>query len=94
MSKIEVGERETVICHAEGLDFASISSSERKFIGKIKKLAAQYPEDTKLIENPDGSVYLQFPIEWFKMPHPPRQMSDEAREKAAERMRGLRRNGT
>lgn len=90
MSKIDVGERETVICRAEGIDFASISSSERKFIGKIKKIATQYPEVTKLIENEDGSVYLQFPVEWIKMPKPPRQMSDEAREKAAERLRRLK----
>lgn len=94
MSKIDVGERETVICRAEGIGFASISSSEKKFISKIKKLGNKYPNDTKLIENPDGSVYLQFPIEWIKMPNPPRQMSEEAREKAAERMRGLRNNGT
>lgn len=89
MSKIEVGERETVICRADGIEFASISSSERKFVGKIKKLAAQYPEATKLIENEDGSVYMQFPAEWVKIPKPPRQMSDEAREKAAERMKRM-----
>lgn len=84
-----IGEKEFAISFAED-GVASLSSSIRRFSNKAIELAKKYPEQTKLHINNDGSVYLQFPPEWIKMPSPKKQMSAENKEKAALRMKKAR----
>ena len=86
-----VGDKEFAISYAEG-GVATLTSSIRRFTNKAIALAEAHPEDTKLHINSDGSVYLQFPEEWIKMPAPKRQMSEENKEKAAQRMKKAREN--
>ena len=86
----EAGDREFAINYIEG-GIASLTSSIRRFTTQAKKLAEKFPEEVKLVENTDGSVYMQFPSEWIKFPKPKRKVSDKQKEKAAERLRNMRR---
>lgn len=84
-----IGDREFAISYAED-GVATLTSSIRRYTNKAIALAKAHPNETKLHINSDGSVYLQFPAEWIKMPSPKRQMSDENKEKAALRMKKAR----
>ena len=84
-----VGDREFAISYAEG-GVASLTSSIRRFTNLAIALAKAHPDETKLHINSDGSVYLQFPKDWIKMPAPKRQMSEENKAKAALRMKAAR----
>ena len=85
------GDRELSISYVEN-GVASLSSSILRYTNKAKKLAEQYPEITKLYENTDGSIYMQFPSDWIKMPSPKKQVSEENKIKAAERLKKAREN--
>lgn len=85
----EIDEKELAIGYLEG-GIASVSTSIRKYINKAKKLYEQYPNKVKLIENKDGSIYMQFPPEWIRFPAPKRTMSEENKQKAKERMATVR----
>ena len=74
------------------------SSDERKFITKVRKLKEQYPEQVRVItepENNDGCIYATVPIKWVRV-NPPRKMnfSDEHRAASAERLRAYHRANT
>ena len=83
------GDKEIVIAYAEN-GIASVTSSILRYSNKIKKLAKAHSEETKLWENEDGSVYMQFPAEWIKLPSPKKQVTEENRLKAIERMKKAR----
>lgn len=68
---------------------AYFSSSERKWIKRMKTLMEKYPNDVEVIGEPDendGCLYVKIPREWFKI-SPPKQLniSDEERQKRKER---------
>ena len=62
----------------------TLSSTESAFTRKMKSLAAKHPDDVKLVENKDGSIYMKVPLKWVKI-SPPRVMSEEERKKLAAR---------
>ena len=46
------------------------SSDERRYITKIRKLATKYPEQVRIIaepENNDGCIYCELPTSWLKI---------------------------
>ena len=46
------------------------SSDERRYITKIHKLAEKYPEQVRIIaepENNDGCIYCELPTSWLKI---------------------------
>ena len=57
-------------------------TSERKWIGRIKKYAESHPDDVKIrTENEDGSIVAIVPKTWFKLSPPVKMnLSDEYRE--------------
>lgn len=87
-------DKELCINYAEG-GIASATSSIQKWTTKAKKLAEKYPEEVKLIQNKDGSVYMTFPKEWLRFPQPPRtrNMTKEQKEAMAQRMLEARKKG-
>lgn len=89
MDTIFAQDREFCINYAEG-GIASLTSSIKRYANKAKKLAEKFPNETKLYENKDGSVYLIFPCEWIKFPSPKKVISDENRQKASERLKNAR----
>lgn len=68
------------------------SSDEQRWINRIHKLAAEHPDEVRILAEPstnDGCIYASLPIRWLKL-SPPRQMSDEYKESCAERMAAMR----
>ena len=87
--RTEVGEKEFAISYAE-CGVATLTSSIRRYTNKALKLAEQFPNEVKCVQNSDGSVYMIFPPEWIKFPSPRKTMSEENREKAKDRMKNAR----
>lgn len=81
-------DRETNVGYLDGWQFASVTTSIRRHISKMKALAEAHPNEVTLIENPDGSIYMQFPPEWLRLPSPPRKrnLSDEQKQAIAQRL--------
>ena len=78
-------------------DKAFFSSDERKFITKVRKLKEKYPDKVRIIrelEDNDGCIYCELPVEWFTV-RVPKQMNytDEQKEKARVRMNQMIEDG-
>lgn len=59
------------------------SSDERKFINKVRKLKEKYPEQVRIIKEPednDGCIYCELPVEWFKIA-PKRVLTEEHKQR-------------
>lgn len=80
--------KECSIAWIKGGDYAEVSAySNSKLKGQIERLAKSCPDDVKIIaENDDGSIFAHVPIKWVNVRRP-RQMSEEQKEAAAERLR-------
>lgn len=70
-----------------------VSSDQQKIINKVRKLAERHPDQVTIIRRPeqnDGCIYATMPSEWFKISPPiKREMSEEQRQAAAERMKAI-----
>lgn len=77
-----------------GDDKGFFSSNERKWVNHMRKLAANYPNKCKIIEQPednDGYIYCKLPTSWlYVRPPVKREMTKEQRVLAAERLRKAR----
>ena len=76
-------------------DRAYFSSDERRFVTKVRKLKEKYPEQVRIIKEPednDGCIYCELPVEWFKL-SPKKRVSDEQREKSRVRMKQMQADG-
>ena len=65
------------------------SSDERKYITKVRKLKEKYPEQVRIIrepENNDGCIYCELPTEWFTIRVPKKMdLTDEQVQKYTKR---------
>ncbi len=77
--------RENAVEWITGDDRIVVSLTQRKFISKVKSLADKFPDEVSLVENLDGSICANLPLNYLKISHP-RQMSDEQKRAAANRM--------
>lgn len=76
-----------------GQKIGSVTFSQKRWVNKIRKYASEFPDDIRIVaENEDGSICAQVPITWFKFspPRKGREMTDEERAEAAERLRSAR----
>lgn len=72
-----------------GSKVATISAyTGSKIKGRIMKLKESNPDEVDVHENKDGSICAHVPIRWVKI-SPPRQMTEEQKIAAGERMRQL-----
>lgn len=73
---------------------AWFSSDEFKWKNRMAKLAEQYPDQVQITVKPednDGCLNAYFPAKWLKITPPiKRNMTEEQRMAAAERMRNMR----
>lgn len=71
------------------------SSDERKFITKVRRLKEKYPEQVRIIKEPednDGCIYCELPVEWFSIRPPIKKvLTDEQKQEIAERLASARR---
>lgn len=82
--------RENVIEWLNGQQTVTVTFSQPRFINKVKKLAETNPEVQILAENTDGSICAHVPLKFIKL-SAPRQMTEEQREQARERLKNARR---
>lgn len=73
---------------------AYMSSDERKWIIKLRKLKATHPEEVSIIKEPeenDGCIYVKLPASWMKI-NPKRKvdMTEEQKDVLRERIRNAR----
>lgn len=85
--------RETSIEYLSCNDYATLYSSETKWMRKIKQLQSDYPDSVQIMNETSESMVVHIPKSWFKVT-PPRKMTltDEQRAAAAERMTKARQN--
>lgn len=71
-------------------DFATVTTpSSTALQNKLLRLAEENPEDVKLkVYNKDGSAVFHVPVNYIKV-SPPRKVSEEQKEAAAERFRRM-----
>ena len=80
---------ENVIEFIENEKRATVTFSQGRFKSRIRKLAAEHPEECQIMkENKDGSLLAHIPVSWIKI-NPTRQLSDEQRKELAERMKRI-----
>lgn len=88
-------DRETCVERIQNDKYTNIYTSERKFINELNALKEQYPDDV-IIEhvNRDGSICAKVPYNWFRFVKPvtKRNMTEEQRKAASERMKKAREN--
>ena len=79
--------RETSIEYLSCNDYATLYSSEAKWMRKIKQLQSDYPDSVQIINSTSESMVVHIPKSWLKVT-PPRKMTltDEQRAAAADRM--------
>lgn len=58
----------------------------------IHKLVEEYPEQVEIRSEDESGIVAHVPVSWFRAPRPPikRQISDEQRQMAAERLKKAR----
>ena len=70
-----------------------VSSDQQKIIHRVRKLAESYPDKVTIKHQPeqnDGCICATMPAEWLKLSPPiRREMTDEQRQAASERMKTL-----
>lgn len=80
---------ENVIEFIENEKRATVTFSQGRFKSRIRKLAAEHPEECQIMkENKDGSLLAHVPVSWIKI-NPTRQLSDEQRNELAERIKRI-----
>lgn len=69
---------------------AFVSSDERRWINRVHKLNEEYPEEVRIIRQPeqnDGCIYATVPVKWVRI-NPPKKVNlteeqkDELRKRA------------
>ena len=82
---------ETAVEYIKGENYLTWYSDDPKWVNRIRQLAADNAE-VHIINDDGESVLAHCPVSWFKPPKPPikRNMTDEQRKAAAERMKNAR----
>ena len=81
---------ENVLEWITGQRHITVTFSETKYVNKIKDLAKKFPKEVKILhENEDGSIVAHIPKSALKVSIIKREMSEEQRKAASERMKSL-----
>ena len=74
-------------------DTMFVSTDERWLINRIMRFAEKNPDMVEIIKHPqdnDGCLYCKIPSNWLKITPPAkRELTDEQREEAANRLKNL-----
>lgn len=86
-----LGTNENVIEWLTNQKEAGLTLNQPKYINRIRSIAKNHPEVRIIAENEDGSLYCKVPLSYIKI-SPPREMTDEQRKAASERLKKNRVN--
>lgn len=65
---------------------ATVTFSQGRYKSRIKKLAAERPEECSIVaENQEGSICAHIPVSWVKI-NPLPKVAEETRQRSRERM--------
>lgn len=82
---------ETVIEHIAGNKTFTMYAGERFSVNMVKRFATELPDKVKIItENSDGSLVAHIDFSLFPKLHKPRQLSEEQKKLAAQRLQAFR----
>ncbi len=77
-------------------NIAFFSSDEQKWVNRIHKLKKKFPDDVRIIREPeenDRCIYCSLPVKWFRIQPPnPSTITEEERQRRRERMTKMRQN--
>lgn len=83
-------QRENAIEWYNGSERMTVTLSQRRFINKIKQYAERFPDEVEIVrENADGTLLAHVPLRFLDV-RPPREVSEEQREKFRENMKKYR----
>lgn len=81
-------EYENAIEFLDGQKTAAVTLHDRRLRNRVLRLAEQHPDEVAVICRPEennGFLFAHIPLKWLRI-QPPKQMSEEQREKAKERL--------
>lgn len=86
-------EKENVIEFMKDAKTATVTFSQGRYITKIKNLAEKYPDKVEITAvNDDGSIVAHIPVSAIKINIIERNLSEEQKQEAAERLNKGREN--
>ena len=82
---------ETGVEYIKGENYLTWYSDDPKWVNRIRQLASDNA-DVQIVSDDGDGVLAHCPVSWFKPPKSPikRNMTDEQRQAAAERMKNMR----
>ena len=81
---------ENVIEWLSGSDLVLVTLSQKKYVNKVKKLAEAHDDVVIMRVNKDGSILARLPLKFIRIT-PTRQLTEEQRNQARERLEKYRR---
>lgn len=80
---------ENVIESLKDQERATVTFSQGRYKGRIKKLAAKHPEECQITaRNKDGSIVAHIPVEWVRI-NPGKNLTKEQKESLSTRARNV-----
>jgi hypothetical protein len=87
------GVNENVIEFLTNQQTMTVTFSQGRFIGKVKKLAERYPDEVEIVaENEDGSIVAHMPVSYLALSNRKKELTDEERIAMTERLNRAREN--
>lgn len=82
---------ETAVDYIKGESCLTWYSDETKWVNRMRQLATDNV-DVRIVKDSGDSILCHCPVSWFKPPKPPikRNMTDEQRKAASERMKNMK----
>lgn len=85
-------EYENAIEFLDGQKTAAVTLHDRRLRNRILKLAEQHPDEVAVICRPEennGFLFAHIPLKWLRI-QPPKQMSEELKERGRQQLQKLR----
>lgn len=80
--------KENCIEWLNGQEVVTVTLSQGRYINRVKKLTQKCKDVEIVAENEDGSILAHIPLKFIKI-STPKQMSEEQKEKARERLKAM-----
>ena len=82
---------ETAVEYIKGEPYLTWYSDEPKWMSRMRQIAADNA-DVQIVKDGGDSMLVHCPVSWFKPPKPPikRNMTEEQRKAASERMKNMK----
>lgn len=85
-------DKENVIEWLKGSNVATVTFSQPKYINKVKKFAAEHPEDVQIVSEHNDCLVAHIPVKYVRIQFPGigREYTEEEKAKLREQLRNVR----